>query len=521
MHVSTLPMLALLSASALTAEIPEPRMEPLKAHMAFLADDLLEGRGTGERGGDLAVRYLETQLRLLGLKPANGNSYLQNVKLTGIQTLPQSRLTLQGANVQIPLKLNTDIAAGIGPSAHKLDLNQLLVFVGHGTDRSGRDDFKGVDLKGKIMVCLVGLVPEIQGNCCTSLHYAARWRAKFEEAKAKGAAGAILIHTTASAGYGWEVASGGFTHERFQVHDSAEDRLFKAWLSESAARKMFKTCGLDLDRLKAASDRHDFKPIPMDLRLKGQIRSHVRPIVQQNVVGLIPGTDLTLKDELLVYSAHWDHLGLDPKTGKGWNGAVDNGSACASLLAVTEQLVKNPARRSQMVIFPCAEEPGLLGAEAYVKDPLWPLAKTIACLNFESLNVWGPTRDIGIAGSETSSLYLSSVKVAEKLGLKIAKNRPDTTGLYFRTDHFPFAKYNIPAFSPGFTLNGGWDFLDEKQGQQAAEYGSKHYHFQSDDYDPNWDLRGLMQQTRFILGLGLELANADARPQWLGEKPTF
>lgn len=514
----TLSLVSCLNAQTSEFKIPDIGQAPMRAHIAFLADDLLEGRGTGERGGDLAVLYLENQIKALGLQPGNGKSYRQSVNLVGINTLPSSKLQLAGHQNTLDLEFDKDIVAGANGAELKVDAP--LVFVGHATRAAGRDDFKGMDIKGKVMVCFVGPVPECLGSCCDAIHYAGRWRAKLELGLRMGAAGVIMVHSTKSAGYDWNVAAGIYNRERYQLESKGPDML-RSWISDETGRKLMKAMGKDLDQVRLEAESKDFKPFEMPFKLKGAIHSKSRVVVQHNVMGLLPGTDPKLKDELLVYSAHWDHLGKDPKTGRFYNGAVDNGSAVAAELAVAQEAIKHPTRRSQMFLFTCAEEPGMIGAEAFVKGNVWPTGNIVANLNFESLNVWGPTKDLGLMGAERSSLYTTSLKVLQSLDMKPAPSRPDPTGLYFRTDHFPFAQAGIPAFSPGFSLEGGWEYLDPKHAEQAKLYVQTQYHKTTDRFDPTWDLRGLVQQARFFLGMGMLIANEDQRPTWNGNIPEY
>jgi Zn-dependent M28 family amino/carboxypeptidase len=281
-----------------------------------------------------------------------------------------------------------------------------------------------------------------------------------------------------------------------------------------------KRAGHDLDTLRAAAQRRDFQPVPLDLTLKGTLRSTVRTVEQFNVAGVVPGTDPALKDELVVYTAHWDHLGVgkapaaDTHPGHDtdtiYNGAVDNASGCAALLAMAQAALHTPAKRSQMFLFVCAEEQGLLGSKAYATEPLWPLVKTVADLNLDSLNFVAPTRDIGLPFGERSSLGELGAAVAKASGLSVGAARPDTSGGYFRSDHYSFVQAGVPALSVG----GGRDYLGTEGAAlkaKAAAYG-KRYHQVTDEYDPTWDLRGMVQQAQFTFDLGQAVANAASRP---------
>lgn len=487
----------------------EPKVDEgaLRAHLAFLADDVLEGRGTGQRGGELAVRYLETQLQVLGLAPANGSSYRQVVKLSGIKLdEAASSLSFEGPKGAYAPKLGTDLAMGAGATETSLAVNAPLVFVGHGITAAdgSRDDYKGIDVKGRILVMLVG--DRHSGPpmplCCEPENFYGRWTYKFEEARRRGAAGALLVHTTASAGYGWPVVWNGWTQERFQREGTGPSGVVQGWISEAAAVQLFKLAGQDFRQAVAGADALSFRPLPLPIQAKGKLRSTVRSLEQWNVAGILPGTDPVMKQDLVIYSAHWDHFGKGPD-GAIYSGAVDNATGCAAVLALAQALVHQPLKRSAMFFFPCAEEQGLIGSAAYVAAPLWPLKRTVLDINLESLNVVGPTRDIGLLGSTEPAIRALCAQAAAATGLVITPAKADPAGLCFRSDHFPFAKAGVPALSPGFSLDGGWDYLGDKQAAQAkASDFLNHYHRPTDRYHPEWNLEGLMQQVRFAQALG-------------------
>ncbi|MFZ1613274.1 MAG: M28 family peptidase [Holophaga sp.] len=508
-------LLVWVASLSLLAQPPVVQEAPLRAHLSFLADDQLEGRGTGSRGGRLAVRYLEAQLQALGLQPANGDSFVQAVKMVGTRTLPTTKLEFAGPAGAIPLSVEADYVAGSGVAVPALGVDAPFLFVGHGISLGDRDDFKGMDVRGKILVAMVGDRPDQKEGCCTPGHLAGRWGYKLAEARRRGAAGILLIHDAVRAGYDWSVVRAGWTTERFQLDPAAPGAGLQGWLSNTAARKLFQAAGMDLDALSRQADEKLFQPISMaGLRLRGTVNSAVRHFEDMNVAGILPGTDPVLAKELVIYSAHWDHLGLDTVSGKYFNGAVDNASGCAGVLAIAQALAGKPSSRSQMFLFPCAEEHGLLGTEAFLAHPLWPIDRIAAAINLESLNFAGPTRDIGLAGSEGSTLHDLAVEVAKGMGLSVTPTRPDPSGLFFRSDHFPFIKAGVPAFSPGFSLDGGWDFQDMKDAAKAKGYVAKQYHKPADRYDPTWDLRGMLQQTQFTLNLGQVLSERPNRPQW-------
>jgi Zn-dependent M28 family amino/carboxypeptidase len=523
---SLLPHTLLLGAGLLvgSASAQIVAEAPLRAHLSFLADDLLEGRGTGQRGGELTVRYLETQAAALGLQPLVNGGYRQKVEMVGQKTLPESSLRFEAGGKQLAARFGQEVVFGNANGQAATTLSAPLVFVGYGIDAPDQDwnDFKGVDVKGKLLVAMVNdpqpSAAEPQRFGGKSLTWYGRWTYKFEEAVRQGAAGILLIHTTASASYPWSVPVNSFSHEQF--HLAGAGNALQGWMGEDFARTLFAAAGKDLDALRAAAEVRGFKPVDLGASVHAELKSAVRNIAQYNVAGVVPGTDPKLKAEAVIYSAHWDHLGIDEQNGKPdhiWNGAIDNGSGTAALLAMAQAAVAHPAKRSQIFLWPCAEEQGLLGSLAYVRAPLWPLAKTAADLNLDSMNFVGRTRDIGVAGAERSSLYATAGQVAKQMGLTLAPPTPDLGGAYFRADHFSFAKAGVPAFNVGsavFSGDGKFAFEHAHGAEDKMRAFTKDYHQVSDQYDPSWDLSGMVQQAQFTLNLGYAVANAPALPSW-------
>lgn len=517
---TSMAMAAAPKAAPQAASLPQVQEAPLRGHLAFLASDLLEGRGTGQRGGDLTVAYLENQALAVGLKPANGSSYRQLVKIAGVKTDPAAstlRLEVNGAALPISFGKDWVFAPGDAQAAHSF--NDDLVFVGYGITASeeGWNDFKGVDVKNKIIVAMVNdpqptaEQPNRFGG--KALTYYGRWTYKFEEAKRQGAKGVLLIHTTESASYGYSVVQNSWAGvERFQLAQGTPGTELQGWITNDTAQALFKAAGQDLDALRKAAESKDFKPVALNAKLTGDMKAAVRTVEQYNVAGVVPGTDPKLKSEVVIYSAHWDHLG---KQGDGadniFNGAVDNASGSAALLAMAQAAVKSPAKRSQMFLWVAAEEQGLLGSSAYAEAPLWPVDKTAANLNLDSLNWIGVTRDIGTQGSERTELGKMAEATAKSMHMVIAENEPDLAGGYFRSDHFAFAKAGVPAFS----IEMGRDYLGDKEAAKAKRKAyEKSYHQVTDEYDPKWDLAGMTQQAQFTLNLGRMVADAPKMPEW-------
>lgn len=521
------------SLQAQTLQAPQVREASVRAHLAFLADDLLEGRGTGQRGGDIAVRYLESQVQVIGLTslfPKSATPFLQSVKLVGSQTLPSSRIQISVAGQELNPLLGEEILIGNANGQVESNFQAPIVFVGYGVRavEENWDDFKGQDLRGKFLIMLANdpqpTKDEPNRFAGKAMTYYGRWTYKYEEALRQGAAGVLLLHTDTSATYGWNVPQTSFGHERFSL--AGAGNALEGWWKEDKARAFFQLAGLNLDDLKAAAERRDFTPVAINANVKVAMQSQVRQVEQFNVIGMVPGTDPQLKQQAVIYSAHWDHLGKIEQAGQPaqiWNGAIDNGSGTAALLAMAEVAVKHPSKRTQIFLWPAAEEQYLLGSLAYVKDPAWPLANTIADLNLDSMNFAGKTLDIGIAGSERSSLHESAQTVARAMHLKIAPSVLDIGGAYFRADHFNFARVGVPAFNVGsavFSGDGHFEYVHHHaQAAIKMKDFKKDYHTPRDRYDPTWDLSGMQQQAQFTLELGYYLANAKKIPTWRPNDP--
>lgn len=498
---------------------------PLRAHMAFLSSDALEGRGTGQRGGELTVTYLETQAAAVGLKPGNGKSFRQPVKIAGVRSLPEkSNVGIVANGKAVPLQFGADWVWGPGDGKADHTLDAEMVFVGYGivAPEEKWDDFKGMDVKGKVIVMMVNdpapTAAEANRFNGAGLTYYGRWTYKLEEAARQGAAGVLLIHTDASASYGWSVVQNSWANaERFQLTEGKVGSGLQGWMTDDTARKVFAAAGQDLDKLRAAAEDKNFKPVALNARVKGEARAQVRTLEEFNVAGVVPGTDPKLKDEVVIYSAHWDHMGKQGTEGDTiFNGAVDNASGTGALLAMAAEAVKNPARRSQMFLWVGAEEQGLLGSAAYVASPLWPIAKTAANLNLDSLNWVGLVKDVSVPGSERTELGAMAATVAKSMGLVIAPSKPDLGGGYFRSDHFSFAKAGVPAFSVG--AGSSWVKDVDANNAKAKTYRAK-YHQVGDEYDPSWDLSGMVQQAQFTLNLGRAVADAPKMPAWKAGDP--
>jgi Zn-dependent M28 family amino/carboxypeptidase len=507
--------------------------QSIRAHIKFLSSDLLEGRGTGARGGEIAANYIAAQMEGLGLKGAGANgSFFQPVSLVGVKADPNTKLIVSGRNGKESFKFADDYVAFTGAQTDEVDVDADLVFVGYGINAPEQhwNDYKGesADYRGKILVMFVNdppattEEPNLFGG--KTLTYYGRWTYKYEEAARRGAAGVILLHTDQSAGYPWSVVRTSNGAWRFDIPRNAGDNApflkVRSWVTDDAARKIMKLAGQDLDDLRAKAASRDFQPVPLNLKGKIDLKSELKRVQAPNVVGILAGRDPKLRDEYVVYSAHWDHLGVGApdKTGDTiYNGAVDNASGVASVLAIAETLTKLPPaqrpRRSSLFLFPTAEEQGLLGAEWYSNHPLVPVEKTAANVNLDSMNVLGITHDFIPLGAERSTLKGVVEAVARESGMRVSPDARPEQGSFYRSDHFPFAKVGVPSIS----LKEGNDYVGRSKDwgeEQFRAYNTAHYHQPSDEYSDSWDFRGILQEAEIAMTIGRRIADMEQMPRF-------
>jgi len=507
--------------------------EAMRAHIKFLSSDLLEGRGTGARGGEIAANYIAAQMEALGLKGAGANgSFFQPVSLVGVKADPNTKLVISGPSSKETFKFADDYVAFTGAQTDEVDVDADLVFVGYGISAPEHrwNDYKGQpsDYRGKILVMFVNDPPATNDEPNLfggkALTYYGRWTYKYEEAARRGAAGVILLHTDQSAGYPWSVVRTSNGAWRFDIARNPGDNTpflnIRSWVTDAAARKIMKLAGRDLDDLRAKAGARDFQPIPLNLKGKINLKSEVKRVQAPNVAGILPGRDPKLRDEYVVYSAHWDHLGVGApdKTGDTiYNGAVDNASGVASVLAIAEALGKLPLaqrpRRSSLFLFPTAEEQGLLGADWYSKHPLVPVEKTAANVNLDSMNVLGITHDFIPLGAERSTLKAVVEAVARERGMRVSPDARPEQGSFYRSDHFPFAKVGVPSIS----LKEGNDYVGRSKEwgeEQFKAYNTAHYHQPSDEYSDTWDFRGMLQEAEIAMSIGRRIADMEQMPRF-------
>ena len=504
----------------------------LKSMIRFLSDDGFEGRGPGTRGGELAAKYIANQLEMLGIKPGNGGSFFQPVSLVGVRTNPKTKLTVTSPSGASSYNFGDEFVGNTEAQVANVKVDAELVFAGYGIDAPEQNwnDFKGAreDYRGKMLVLMVNDPPatEKEPNLFggKALTYYGRWTYKYEQAARMGAAGVILIHTNESAGYGWNVVRTSNGNIRYEIARKEGDRTpflqFRSWMTEEAARKMFAGVGKDLDALRAAARSRDFVPVKLGAKVSLDVESEIQRVNSNNVVGLWEGSDPKMKSEYVVYTAHWDHLGVGEPNAKGdkiYNGALDNASGVAQVLAVAEAFTKLPKirqpKRSQVFVFVTAEEQGLLGADWYTRFPSVPLERTAANINIDGGNFFGLTRDFGALGAERSSLWPIVQDVLKQRGLKFSPDTRPEQGFFFRSDHFPFAKAGVPALS----IRTGTDYVGrEKDWSEKffAEYNAKNYHQPSDEFDENWTYNGMVQMLDVSFAIGMRASNVPALPKF-------
>jgi Zn-dependent M28 family amino/carboxypeptidase len=521
-------LLALLLSTPLTAQqpsIPPISTAEIGAHIEFLASDLLEGRAPATRGGRITEAYLAAQLRSYGVTPANNGSYFQRVPIDVVSAQRGTIKATASGKATADFRFPGDIVVWAGAPVEQSGAKAPVVFVGYGTEAPEYrwDDFKGVDVRGKILLVLINdppapaAEPDLFGG--KAMTYYGRWTYKFEEAERRGAAGMLIIHNTERAAYGWATVVGSWASPQRML--PRDPRLpaplgFRGWLTEDATTAVLREAGLDLATLRKNAESRDFRPVDTGITLDVSFTNTVEHLEANNVVGLIEGADSTARHEYIMLSAHWDHLGIaDAVNGDSiYNGALDNASGTADLLAITRQLARGPRmKRSALVAFVTAEESGLLGSAFLAQNPLVPTADIVANLNVDGGNVLGETRDLTVLGETKSSLGPELAALIKPRGMRISPDAHSERGYFYRSDHFSFAKAGVPSVSIG----EGEDFVGRPAGwglQQAEDYNTKRYHQPGDEYDPTWDLRGAVQLSTIVLDFTRALGNSRDWPTW-------
>ena len=528
--------ICLLAADEL-AERLQPALEAitpdgLLAHIKVLASDEFEGRAPGTKGEELSVKYITDQFKQIGLKPGNPDgTYMQEVSLAGIKSEPQ--MLFVAGDKTIDLKNQDDFVASSARLQPEIKIdNSDVVFVGYGVvaPEYGWDDYKGVDVRGKTLLMLIGdpPVPDpkdpskldeqmFKGKAMT---YYGRWTYKYEIAAKKGAAAAIIVHETEPAAYPWQVVRSSWGKENFELDnpnknmDAVEAR---SWITRDVAKKLFADCGQDFDALKKSAVTKGFRPVTLKATATIEIKQQIRSFKSHNVIGKLEGDDPKLRDEYIIYTAHWDHLGRHPELqgDQIFNGAIDNASGVASVLQLAAAFTKlnPPTKRSLLFMATTAEEAGLLGAKYYAEHPLYPLEKTLADINIDGINPWGKTHDLEDVTNGNSTLDDLLGQAAARQGRVMKPNSEPEKGGFYRIDSFEFAKAGLPVVHAA----RGIEIIGKPPGygkQKRDEFVAKHYHQPSDEVDPNWDLSGAVQDIQLLFEVCYQVANGDKFPEW-------
>jgi Zn-dependent M28 family amino/carboxypeptidase len=532
---STIMTLPGLAADPDTAALGLPRAagaalasidaERIRAHVKYLSDDLLEGRGPGTRGGDIAAAYIATQFALAGLKPAGDDgTYLQKVTFLGVQTLPGTHASLEPqGGAPLPLKLGDDFVTNNQTQTAGIDVDAPIVFVGYGIDAPEYhwDDYKGVDVKGKVVLVIVNEPPSHDAKFfnAEALTYYGRWPYKFEQAARKGAVGALIIHRTDLASYAWDVVRNSWSNEQVYLANDRDPKLAAAsWIQLEVARQVFAAAHLDLDAMLTAAGTRKFRARELPVRFKAHLESTVRRFESSNVLGILPAQAGGEGSQAVVYSAHYDHLGIDPALSgdKIYNGAVDNATGCGILLELARAFAGAQAPPAHPVLFAAvtAEEKGLLGSNYLGKHLPIPAAQITLGLNFDAIAPLGSPESVNLTGAERTSFYPTVTRTAAAFGFEIQPDAAPGAGHYYRSDHFSLARAGVPAFS----INGGVKYAGHAADwgkAQEEEYTAQRYHRPADEYQPAMDFTADAVFAKFGFALGWQAMLAAQPVNWL------
>ena len=516
-QVAALPPVAEQAMAAIDAE-------KIRAHVKFLASDLLEGRGTGARGGDIAAEYIATQFALYGLQPAGDHGgYLQKVAMLGIATGDDSTFALvPDKGAPINLRNGMDVVA-MDETTNTVDVvDAPIVWMGYGIDAPefNWNDYKDADVRGKVLLMMVNEPPSDDAKFFggKALTYYGRWTYKYEQAARMGAAGVILIHKTDMASYGWTVVRNSWSGERAYLRDDPAPKLKMAsWIQLEVAAKLTAACGMNLNAMMAAAQKPGFKAVELPAKLKAYITSTVRPFESSNVIARREGSDPTLKSEGVVYSAHYDHLGVVPGMAgdKIYNGAQDNATGVGILLEIARAFAEAPQspKRSVYFVSVTGEEQGLRGSQYLGLHPPVPAKDISLDLNYDDVSPLGVPEEVNVSGAERTNFYPTVERTAKEFGLAIVPDSQPGAGHYYRSDHFSMARAGVPAFSIG--EGDKYQGHDAEWGkQQARDYVAKHYHQPSDEYYPEMDFSGDAVMAQFGIALGWQAANQPATVGW-------
>jgi Zn-dependent M28 family amino/carboxypeptidase len=503
---------------------PEISAEDFSQHVKVLSSDEFEGRAPGSKGEELTINYLKAQFERLGLQPGNGGSYFQTVQMVETTADPNTTASITSGGAQRNLAFGTEMVIGTRSGQPAVQVaDSELVFVGYGVNapEANWNDYAGLDVKGKTVVMLVNDPGFHAGDESLfggkRMTYYGRWTYKYEEAARQGAAAALIIHDDAGAGYGWDVVKNSWSGAQFDLPAASdpEPRLpLQGWITAAVAESLFEAAGLKLEEQRAAANKAGFKPVPLKASFGANLSSTITSKESQNVIALLPGS--TRPEDVVIYMGHWDHLGKHEGEGDQiYNGAIDNATGIAGILEIAEQFVTQnpPPARSIQFNAVTLEESGLLGSKYYVANPTIPLDQTVAVINLDAMTVVGRTRDMVVTGFGASELEDILKPIAEQQGRVLHAENGIEKGFYYRSDHFNFAKAGVPALY----AKGGADHVEKGEAfglELAADYGANRYHKPADEYDPAWDLGGVMQDLQALYQVGRELAAGETWPNW-------
>jgi Zn-dependent M28 family amino/carboxypeptidase len=519
-------LLLAAASSPLWAKLDDPAQsaaERIRAHVKYLSSDALEGRGMGQPGSDKAADYIAKQFASYGLKGAGDKgTFFQDVPMVAIKTVPDTTFELVPAqDSPIPLKFLDDYVTNNESQQPTADIDAPIVFVGYGitAPEYNWNDYKSADLKGKVALLFVNEPSSDDPNFFKgqALTYYGRWTYKLEETARRGAVATLIIHRTDLASYPWEVVRNSWGNEKSYLKLDGTPKLQAAsWITTESAKKLVQLAQLDLDELFQRAQRSDFQPIALPVRLKAHIVSQLRPFISRNVVAERLGVGPKLRHEAVLYTAHYDHLGID-RSRQGdqiYNGAIDNATGCGILLEMAHAWSRaTPPQRTILFAAVTAEEQGLLGSEFFGKHPPIPASKITLDLNYDALAPIGDPKEVEVSGAERTTFYPVVEATAEKFGLAIRPDARPEAGHYYRSDHFSLARVGIPSFS----ISEGQLFAghDAAWGEaQAKDYVENHYHQPSDEYRADWDFKGLARMTQFGFALGVKAAAQPNEVEW-------
>ncbi len=510
----------LLAAAAFSADMGDR----MRAHVKYLASDQLEGRGVGTRGEKLATEYIAAQFDSAGAKPAGENgTFFQRVPMIGAATQTDATLSAAANNHSVSFRWLDDYV-GVSELQQAADqFDAEAVFVGHGivAPEFHWDDFKGVDVKGKVLVLFTNEPPSNDPKFFggPALTYYGRWTYKYEEAARHGAKAVFIIHTTPTAGYGFDVVRSSWSGEdpQLKLAPGQPALAFAGWFTHDAGEKLLALSGHHVDELLQAANSRDFRPIPLGIQLRGNMPTKIRKIESRNVVAMVDGSDDKLRSQAVVFTAHWDHLGIGPAVNGDsiYNGAVDNATGCAILIELARAWAALPEkpRRSAIFVAVTAEEAGLRGSEYYADHPVLPLGKTALDLNFDAFPPFGRTKDVEVTGAERTTVWATVQQVARRMNIAIKPDAHPEQGHFYRSDHFSLAHAGVPSFS--ISLGTDYDGKPPGYGEKIfQEYNEKHYHQPSDEYHDDWDFGGMEEVAQFAIQIATTVANQDGMPTW-------